>query len=231
MNKIQIINQVKSIILKYSNPERIWLFGSTLREDVVQGSDLDIAYWDENANNESNQSINNEIDQLNTLVKIDVKNISKADERFANRVKSTGKVLYSATKKLKVEDSLFNLSKALDKLQLTVKTKERYIEDGYEDVYLEVLIKRFEFTYELMWKSLKRYLDFEGLEARSPRSVFKKAYELGLLKEEEIWLDMMETRNLTTHIYDEWQMKELASKIARFASVMSDVRDEMENRM
>lgn len=70
---------------------------------------------------------------------------------------------------------------------------------GFGDVYLDILVKRFEFSYEMSWKVLKRYLSFVGIEVQNPGSCFKEAYQQGLLQDEEIWLRMIEQRNLSAH--------------------------------
>ena len=70
-------------------------------------------------------------------------------------------------------------------------------------------IQRFEFCYELMWKSLKHKLKDSGLICSAPKSCFKEAFSQGWIKHEAIWLDMLSDRNLTTHTYDE----ELAIKV------------------
>jgi nucleotidyltransferase substrate binding protein (TIGR01987 family) len=64
-------------------------------------------------------------------------------------------------------------------------------------------IQRFEFTFELTWKVLKRYLAAQGIEARSPREALRGAFEQRLIGDDETWLTMIELRNLTSHTYDE----------------------------
>ncbi len=80
MNKADIINQVKAIILKHSKPIRIYLYGSQINGDASPGSDIDIAY--EDPDNKNGHLIEEDLKQINTLIKIDVKNISKTEERF-----------------------------------------------------------------------------------------------------------------------------------------------------
>lgn len=73
-----------------------------------------------------------------------------------------------------------------------------------KDEYLrDSAIQRFEFTFELAWKVLKRYLAAQGVEARSPRAAIRGAFEVGLLPDDPGWLAMLDLRNLTTHTYDE----------------------------
>lgn len=67
------------------------------------------------------------------------------------------------------------------------------------------LIQAFEFTFELSWKTLKDYLDSEGIVVQFPRDVFKEAFAKNLLREEdiEVWLDALEKRNILFHTYNE----------------------------
>jgi len=64
-------------------------------------------------------------------------------------------------------------------------------------------IQRFEFTYELAWKVLRRYLAYQGVEARSPRDAIRGTFEQGLIPDDPAWFAMIELRNLTSHTYDE----------------------------
>ena len=70
----------------------------------------------------------------------------------------------------------------------------------------DAVIHRFEFTFELTWKSLKLYLERQGLDCGGPRSTLKKAFTEGLIgspEEADLWLQLLEDRNLTSHAYDE----------------------------
>lgn len=208
--KNNIINEIKTIILKYAKPTRIYLYGSQANGEATKSSDIDIAYDDENF--KDHYLIDDEIKNINTLIKLDVKNIAKTEERFKNRVKSTGRVLYSSTKQLRAQDGLYNFSNALDRFVSAVERYEEFKNEGFEDVYLDLIVKRFEFTYEMSWKALKRYLEFLGFEPKNPRATFKEAYSQGLIEDEDTWLEMIEQRNLTSHIYDESEIEEILNK-------------------
>lgn len=85
-----------------------------------------------------------------------------------------------------------------------------------ESVRADVIIQRFEFTYELAWKALKTVLEMYGHVTASPRDAFKSAYSMGWIDNEEFWIEMMRVRNLTTHTYDEKLAKDVSSKIPDF---------------
>lgn len=64
-------------------------------------------------------------------------------------------------------------------------------------------IKAFEFTFELAWNVLKDYLQSQNVDAKFPREAIKQAFQHDLIKNGEIWLDMLEKRNLLAHTYEE----------------------------
>lgn len=226
MNKINIIHQVKEIILKYAKPNRIYLYGSQISGAAKIGSDIDIAYDDPNF--KSNFLIEEEVDKIDTLLKIDVKNIARTEERFKNRVKENGKVVYSATKHLRAEDGLHNFINALEKYESAVNRYEEFKSEGFGDVYLDLIVKRFEFTYEMSWKALKRYLEFLGFEVKNPRQTFKEGYSQQILDDESIWLDMIEQRNLSSHIYDEIEISEILDKKEDYLKAFQNLKIKLE---
>ena len=81
---------------------------------------------------------------------------------------------------------------------------DEYIQDS--------VIQRFEFTFELLWKTLKLYLLIQGFDEKTPRWVLRKSFEIGLIEDIDLFIDMMDIRNLTSHTYDE----ELAEDVYKF---------------
>lgn len=67
----------------------------------------------------------------------------------------------------------------------------------------EGLIQRFEYTFELAWKTLKDYLEAKEVDAKFPRDVIKAAFHYEIIKDGEVWMDMLEKRNILAHTYDE----------------------------
>ena len=212
MNRQQLINQVKAIILKHTKPERIWLYGSEAMGTAQNNSDIDIAFYAP-VENDYKYLMVEDIEKLSTLIKVDLSNLHQCDERFINRVKVTGKVIYSASKSLRAEDATFNFGKALTRLNELNEDKVSIQESKYASILLDVMVKRFEFTFEMSWKAIKRTLSYIGIESTSPRSCFKDAFQQGWLQDEMLWLDMIEMRNLTSHTYDETQTRQLLDKI------------------
>lgn len=67
----------------------------------------------------------------------------------------------------------------------------------------DAAIQRFEFTYELSWKTLQAYLAAQDLIVLSPKETLKIAYEQGLIKDASAWSELHMQRNLTSQTYDQ----------------------------
>jgi len=91
-----------------------------------------------------------------------------------------------------------NYTKALSQLGSAI---EEY-GDTTQDIIKEGVIQRFEFTHELAWKVMKDYLEHEGIQnITGSRSAARTAFNLGLVQDGQVWMDMIETRNATVHAY------------------------------
>ena len=75
------------------------------------------------------------------------------------------------------------------------------------ELIVEVSTKRFEYTFESMWKTLKEYLREEGVDCPTPLNAFKEAFKAGIIEEkyEDVFLEMIERRNQIVHVYDSEQ--------------------------
>ena len=104
---------------------------------------------------------------------------------------------------------------AIEKLNKAFLKLREGIESASTELEKDGVIQRFEFTFELLWKTLKIILEYKGIEVRSPRSAIKEAFKAGLIEDDEIFLDMLEDRNLTSHIYDEETSEEIFERIKK----------------
>jgi nucleotidyltransferase substrate binding protein (TIGR01987 family) len=79
----------------------------------------------------------------------------------------------------------------------------------------EGVIQRFEYTFELAWKTLKDYLENAGitLEQIHPRAVIKAAFAAKLLEDGEAWMDMLAARNLMSHTNDCAKFQEVVAAL------------------
>lgn|SRR5574344_1597137 len=79
--------------------------------------------------------------------------------------------------------------------------------------YKMAVIQAFEMSMELAWKTLKDYLNYLQYNVQSPREVIKQAFAIEIIENGEVWLSMLEDRNLTSHAYDETKADEIVNKI------------------
>ena len=78
-------------------------------------------------------------------------------------------------------------------------------------------IHRFEFTFKLAWKVVATVAEAQGVDARSPREAFKRAFALGWIDEEDVWLRMLDDRNRTTHTYNAAVTEEIFTRLPAYA--------------
>lgn len=85
-----------------------------------------------------------------------------------------------------------------------LKLKQFINEDNGSELARAGILHAFEFTFELWWKYLQRYLDsLYVLEEHGPSSVIKMAFQNGVLKDGQPYMDMLRDRNLISHTYKE----------------------------
>ena len=84
-----------------------------------------------------------------------------------------------------------------------------------EDFIVEITTKRFEYTYESLWKAVKEFLRLRGIECNSPKSCFREIIKEGVIPEnlEQVLFEMILLRNNLVHIYDETQAKPIYKRI------------------
>jgi nucleotidyltransferase substrate binding protein (TIGR01987 family) len=107
---------------------------------------------------------------------------------------------------VEISYSLNKLKKAFHRLRdSTVKAVDDLDRDG--------VIQRFEFTFELLWKTIMILLRYEGLDCSGPRSCIKEGARRSFVVNGEILLDMLEDRNKASHIYDESTSIEIFERV------------------
>lgn len=98
------------------------------------------------------------------------------------------------------EQRLHSYRRALSRLAEIVNAgKERTLNDFERDG----LVQRFEFTHELSWKLMKAYAEYQGFsDIGGSRDATRKAFEMNLITDGQVWMDMIKSRNETSHNYN-----------------------------
>ena len=106
------------------------------------------------------------------------------------------------------EERKDDLKKATNKLNEALR-------GDASDLEIDGILHRFEFTFELAWKTMKDCLEEQGIVGKigSPREIIKEAFLAGLIENGETWIDMMLSRNTLSHLYDEETSREIYDKI------------------
>ena len=117
--------------------------------------------------------------------------------------------------KSKAENLIDQLKKAFERLQEIMKEKEN-------DIIRDSAIHRFEFTFELAWKSLKAYLEEKkgARELYFPKDTFRSAFQAGIIDNDPLWLEMVDTRNETSHIYNEAMAEKVYKKLPAYLPLL-----------
>lgn len=108
----------------------------------------------------------------------------------------------------RLKERFEDYSKALQRL------KEALLEET-SAIVIDGTIQRYEFTFELAWKTVKDYLEYNGIvdNVASPRNTIQHAFQSKIIQDGEIWIQMMLDRNALSHLYDEERSREIYENI------------------
>jgi nucleotidyltransferase substrate binding protein (TIGR01987 family) len=116
---------------------------------------------------------------------------------------------------------LDDFAKALDQFQNALQLPAE------NDVIKAGCIQYFEFTFELAWKSIKRFAEDEGIaDCNSPKSALKAAFGKGWINEEEIWLDML-SRNKMSHTYHAAEAMSIYNKLPVYSDRLKKLAEQL----
>lgn len=94
------------------------------------------------------------------------------------------------------------------------------------------LIKAFEMTFELSWKTMKDYLKYNGIDVKLPREIIKQAFATDIISDGQCWIDMLEDRNQMAHIYDESRAREAITHICqRYMAALAELHAYLSERL
>lgn len=201
----QLLQEILCVAKKYPQIYKIVLYGSRARGDNNPTSDIDIAVYTDN-NEPIFQFIDDIDEKTNTLLKFDIAFINlNSNPSFIQNIEKDGVILMST-----FQEKLTIFQKAVDNLAAAVKecneAKNELMRDG--------VIQRFEYTAELAWKTTRAYLLEQGIkDIKLPKGVMKEAYAAGLITNDVEWNDLLNSRNMTSHLYDENLANDIYIKI------------------
>jgi len=210
------------------------LFGSRSRQDHGKRSDIDLAIDCKNARAEDWLKIIALVENADTLLKVDCVRLDVLQEKdqLKQNIKQHGKIIYSKEygfmNKEHWQDLFTSLKRAIERLREVYDKADATSKEVA--IYIDAAIQRFEFTAELFWKVLKKFLHYEQIEANTPREVLKQSYAARIIDQEKIWLEMMNDRTLTSHTYQEALAKEIFIRIKSYLPLFEEGYEKLEKR-
>jgi nucleotidyltransferase substrate binding protein (TIGR01987 family) len=125
-------------------------------------------------------------------------------------------------------ERLESLKRALAQLEAALAAHGA---DPGNEVIGMAVIKAYEFSFELSWKTLKDLLAYGGIDALLPREVLREAFAYGLVQDGQLWIDMLEQRNLMAHTYEVSRAQQALAMIReRFAPALLSLAVDLEQR-
>lgn len=124
---------------------------------------------------------------------------------------------------------LSTFGKALSRLTEVV---DLYHGRSLSNLEKDGMIQRFEYTLEAAWKLLKNYAEYQnGEQVMGSRDAIRKAFAMGIIANTNPWFDMVESRNLTSHVYDEDTEADIIDKIiTTYYPILQDLFDNLRLR-
>jgi nucleotidyltransferase substrate binding protein (TIGR01987 family) len=92
----------------------------------------------------------------------------------------------------------------------------------------EGVVQRFEVAVELAWKTMKDYLEEEGVKINpiTPRNIIKEAFAARIIEDGQVWLAMLDHRNLLSHTYDRQAFEKAVDLLEkRYLSVIDQLHN------
>ncbi len=113
------------------------------------------------------------------------------------------------------EERRKDYNNALEKLEESLKETSQDFDDTTMQVIIDGTLHRFEFTFELAWKTIKDYLEYMGITNKtgSPRENIQAAFKQGIIDDGEIWIEIMLSRNELSHLYNEKTSRKIYENI------------------
>lgn len=124
--------------------------------------------------------------------------------------------------------------KAYDKFCMSLNNlKDIYhYEEPYENVILTGLVALYEICFEQAWKAIKESLEENGAsegKTGSPKMIIKTAYQMGMIVDEELWLNALHARNNVAHAYNQAVALDIVREAkASFYSMFCSLKDELD---
>lgn len=132
-------------------------------------------------------------------------------------------------KEIRWQQRFENFKNSINNLDETINCIKS---EGINKIYTMALIQAFEISFELSWKTIKDYLEYNGISVNTPREAIKEAFSMNIISDGQSWIDMMEARNKTSHTYKEFLAAEVAQGILiTYAQLFYQLKNILEDKI
>ena len=105
---------------------------------------------------------------------------------------------------------------------------EEILQEKKTEIVRDSAILRFEFTFDVAWKTLKEYLENKkDIICKSPSDCFRSAYQQGIIRYNNIWIQMTKSRNAAVHTYKEALAKALYKKLPGYLKMFQELAESL----
>ena len=116
----------------------------------------------------------------------------------------------------------------LQDFKKTVANLDEILTMGDNAAMRDAAMKRFDLCFDVAWKLIKNIAKKNGSECYSPRQCFKVGFQLKLINHDEQWLNMIDDRNLSAHLYNEEEAKTIYVKLPAYLELFKKLLIEAE---
>lgn len=208
---------IQSVIQKHLSPDQtyVFLFGSRAGRSERVSSDFDIGvYRGEKIPLAVIGRIKDELEEFPIPVDVDIVDFANTSQDF-RRIALKQIQIWNAPKT--------NLRLQLNLLRKALGTLEAALHEPMNDFIRDAAIQRFEYVFELTWKTLQVAAGHTGLRCASPREAIKAAFKMGWITNPDDWFEAMEARNRTSHTYNELVAQEVYEVARKFPALVQHV--------
>jgi nucleotidyltransferase substrate binding protein (TIGR01987 family) len=117
---------------------------------------------------------------------------------------------------------------------VSLDLKSLNLDERLIDAVENGMIQKFEYSIEICWKLIKKFLKQEdGIDAKTPKQSVKEFYLAGYIDEDNYLklVDMIDDRNKLSHMYDEKEFRKILKKFPKYLKVFEKVEEVISSRL